>query len=162
MPSDFVPVAERFVAFVDSSSSLGREELIRQLERQLLDLYAAGLDLRPPEPVDESEPPASMTDDERAALHLRLAKEFGEFDIYWFTFDPYDHGSTPVAGSLADDVADVYRDLSDGLAVLSSGGDLRTVLWEWRFGFDHHWGRHVAHALYAVYALTVNQLGGHS
>jgi Domain of unknown function (DUF5063) len=161
-PPDFIPVAERFVAFVDTSSALGREELVRQLERQLLDLYAAGLDLRPVEPTDESAPLKSMTEDERAALHQRLATEFGEFDGYRFIFDPYDHGATPVTGSLADDVADVYRELTDGLSVLKTGGDLRRALWEWRLGFDNHWGRHVAHALYAVYAVTADRLGGHS
>jgi hypothetical protein len=68
-------------------------------------------------------------------------------------FDPYE-GEMPVVASLADDIADIYRDLKKGFALLDAGGSRDRAVWEWRHGFEHHWGRHAAHALYAVYVLT--------
>ena len=158
----FPEYAERFVAFVDSTAALTREEFIRQLEHQLLDLYRAALQLHTPEPSAEFEPLGSMTQEEWAALHQRLTDQLGDFNNYSFVFDPYDERAAPVIGSLADDVADIYRDLRNGLTALRSGHSLGDVAWEWRFGFENHWGRHAAHALYAVYVLTIDQLGGHS
>ena len=51
-----------------------------------------------------------------------------------------------MAGSLADDAADIYRDLPSGLNDNAVG--------EWRFGFDNNWGKHAAEALYALHSLT--------
>jgi hypothetical protein len=70
-------------------------------------------------------------------------------------FDPYDEDdTTPVAGSLADDVADIYLTLRGGLDLVEAGKPRGAALWEWKFGFDEHWGRHAAHALSAVHALN--------
>lgn len=69
---------------------------------------------------------------------------------YSVMFDPYEFDSAPVTGSLADDAADVYRDLKGGLTVIAEGGALENAVSEWRFGFDHHWGRHAADALHAL------------
>jgi hypothetical protein len=42
----------------------------------------------------------------------------------------------PVVASLADDIADIYRDLKKGFALLGSRDG---AVWEWRHGFEHHW-----------------------
>ena len=77
-------------------------------------------------------------------------------------FDPYDpDGSAPVMASLSDDIADIYRDLQGGLVAFRAG-EIDDAVWEWRFGFDTHWGRHAAHGLFALHALITDRLGGHS
>lgn len=57
----------------------------------------------------------------------------------------------PVVGSLADDLADIWRDLRPGLdamdAVQSAAADPETILWHWRWTFAYHWGRHAAAAI---------------
>ena len=125
---------------------------MRELERHLIALYSAALDL-PTGDADGPDAPPSMTPDEWQALHRRLSEKFGDIDHYHLIFDPYQE-EPPVVASLADDVADIYRDLRDGFALLEAGGSREGAIWEWRFGFDSHWGRHAAHALYVVYALT--------
>jgi Domain of unknown function (DUF5063) len=69
-------------------------------------------------------------------------------------FDPYESGATPVMGSLADDAADIYRDLRGGLSLIDVDGGLDNAVWEWQFGFEYHWGVHAASALYALHSLT--------
>ncbi len=50
----------------------------------------------------------------------------------------------PVA-DLADDIADVFRDLSEGLS-LYTGGHLAEAEWAMRHSYDTHWGEHAREA----------------
>lgn len=61
----------------------------------------------------------------------------------------------PLTGDLADDLADVYRDLKPGL-VLYEGGHIDEAVWHWNFHFNIHWGRHAAEALYAMHAFATD------
>lgn len=75
--------------------------------------------------------------------------ELGDKDLYWEVFDPYVEAN-PVAGSLAEDVLDVYRDIRRGLT-LWDASQMQNAIWEWRFGFDAHWGDHAIDALRALH-----------
>jgi Domain of unknown function (DUF5063) len=54
-----------------------------------------------------------------------------------------------IHGSLADDLADIYRDLKKGL-ILSEKTSAEDALWNWRLHFDFHWGNHAMSALKAI------------
>jgi hypothetical protein len=56
----------------------------------------------------------------------------------------------PVIGDLADDIADIYRDLRRGLNLLDAGHTEQAV-WEWVFHLKHHWGEHATSAIRALY-----------
>ena len=158
---DFRSVAESFVAFVDESAEGPRDPLVRELERRIAELYVAALSLPQPGELRSTQPTSSMRHDEAASLMRRLSRQLGDYDFYNLVFDPYDFvDSTPVTGSLADDVTDIYRDLKNGL-VAYDAGETEDAVWEWRFEFDSHWGRHAANALYAIHVLTIDRLGGH-
>jgi hypothetical protein len=148
---EFGLAAGRYCAFVESGDDRDRDRFVQELERHLVDLYSAAIDL-PPGDADGPEAAPSMTSTEFRELERRLSEKLGNSDVYWFMFDPYDDG-TLVAATLADDIAGIYGDLKDGFALLEAGGSPEGAVWEWRFGFEHHWGRHAAHALYAVHVL---------
>jgi hypothetical protein len=80
-----------------------------------------------------------MTTDEWWILFQRLQRQLEHFD-------------SVVDGSLSDDIADVYRDLRNGFLSYDSG-DVDEAVWNWRTEFESHWGRHAAHAIYALQAL---------
>jgi hypothetical protein len=103
---------------------------------------------------DDFDAPEGMTSVEWQELFQRLDRKLGDVSDYSLMFDPYEFKTTPVTGSLADDAGDVYRDLKRGLEVIAAGGSLETAVWEWQFGFEHHWGNHAAHALHALHSLT--------
>jgi hypothetical protein len=42
---DFAPIAQEFCAFVETADALDRDELLRRLERHLVALYGAALEL---------------------------------------------------------------------------------------------------------------------
>ena len=150
----FRVLAERYCAFIESSDPLKRGEFVWQLAEHLIALYAAGAELPFASVDDDFDAPDPVTHEEWQGLFRRLGRKLGDVDYYSVMFDPSEFDSTPVTGSLADDAADVYRDLKRGLAVIAVGLGLDNAVWEWRFAFDNHWGKHAAEALYALHSLT--------
>jgi hypothetical protein len=60
-----------------------------------------------------------------------------------------------VGGSLAADIASVYLDLKDCLAMSGSAKNPESEsVWEWRNGFYSHWGRHAIDALRVTHVLV--------
>ena len=149
---DFVTTAKRYRAFVEVTEGLDPDDIVLQLQEHLLALYGGAVSLSVGDPSDSDLPAARH--EEWAALHQRLGSKLGDFDYYSLVFDPYDLEAKPVVGSLADDIASIYQDLGDGLVMIEGGESLEAAVWQWRWSFDNHWGRHAAHALYAVFSLT--------
>jgi hypothetical protein len=146
MPSDFERLARGFCEFCERETSEGREAYVAELERHLVALYGAALDLTPAEPPDKDAPRPSHQ--EWRIVFDRVAAELGDAGAYWLVFDPFAE-EAPVLGQLADDVADIYRDLKSGIALIDER-PANDASWDWRFTFDSHWGLHAASALYAL------------
>ena len=83
-------------------------------------------------------------------LNDLLAANLGTANSYWKVFDPPDKKSL-VSTTLSDDLADICLDLEDGLALQRSGVPRNDFLWQWRFDFRAHWGRHAVSALTAIH-----------
>jgi hypothetical protein len=56
----------------------------------------------------------------------------------------------PVTGDVIDDLADICKDLNDGLWYLSKGSELDAVF-QWRFSLGVHWASHAMGAMYPLY-----------
>ncbi|HTR55608.1 MAG TPA: DUF5063 domain-containing protein [Kofleriaceae bacterium] len=138
----FVAQARAYSEFVQRASALLLPERLTSARLRLLELYKAALSLpASPEPgTTEAGPSPEAPDNWRG---------FDENDCYWEVFDPYEEDA-PVAGSLSDDLLDVYRDIQRGLALWDASHH-REALWEWRFHFDVHWGDHAVDALRALH-----------
>ncbi|MCS7272220.1 MAG: DUF5063 domain-containing protein, partial [Gemmataceae bacterium] len=73
-------------------------------------------------------------------------------DPYAEVFDPLAvPAEAPVSASLCDDLADIYRQVVSGLRAFEAGRQA-VALWEWGFGFRHHWGEHATGAIRALHA----------
>ncbi|MBL9088915.1 MAG: DUF5063 domain-containing protein, partial [Planctomycetia bacterium] len=72
------------------------------------------------------------------------------FDEYASIFDPHgDQADETVTGSLADDLADIYRDVGDAVAAFDAGRPT-CARWELTEGRGIHWGRHATGAIRAL------------
>lgn len=138
----FVASARTFCEFVETASTI--ECVAMRLLRgrnTLASLVAAATSLPLVEPTSD-EP---LVWDEKPAEW----PGFGSHELYWMVFDAYVDDAS-VAGLLSDDFLDIYLDLKRGLVAFDDGRELDAV-WEWRFHFDCHWGRHAFSALRALH-----------
>jgi hypothetical protein len=150
---DFVSAARRFCALIEASSPLSGRVGLPELEQILAAVYAAGVRLPGVEPEGDDVTISRMSDDEWRSLFEELRRRLGDADRYWTFLDPSIQTSL-VEASLADDLADIYRELAGGIDLLRSGAAPDEVLFRWRLGLDLHWGRHAVAALRALRALV--------
>jgi hypothetical protein len=118
--------------------------------RHLARLCSAALDL--PATVDWSLAPEGVSQDQWRVVFTR----FGALPVNYYSvcFDPTKVPSEePVVGDLADDLADIWRDLKGGL-MLQEAGNPDAAATHWHQTFSVHWGRHAASALYVLQCWT--------
>ena len=165
----FSSIAERYCGLVDSASELTRTQLLVALYRFLPELLSEAIRLPDTDPHDrasnddpnENLAPkfthSRLSDSDWSKLFQSLRQKLGDADLYQEIFNPIE-GKNSVTASLADDIADVYRDLRDGLSLANvEAASPADVIWEWRFGFYSHWGNHAMNALRTMHHI----LGGY-
>jgi len=77
---------------------------------------------------------------------------FEGLDVYWEVYEPLVQvadSDAVVAGSLSEDILDIYMDVARGLAYLEAGL-VADAVWHWRFTRETHWGDHAVDALRAL------------
>ena len=75
---------------------------------------------------------------------------------YSITFNPGDLEEAPVTGDLADDLADIYRDIKSGLFLHEAGHTVEAI-WDWKQTYMTHWGRHITSAIHAIYCRLADE-----
>ena len=151
--SRFSQAARQFTALIESRRSDSPAAWLASVHTQLAELYAAAVALPQVEPDTEAANGREISHDQWTKLFKELGALLGRWNLYWDVYDPYDQAThDPVAGSLADDLADIYRDVRDGLSLEETDGASHPndVLWRWRFDFESHWAAHASGALRAL------------
>lgn len=144
----FRPVAERFCTLVESEGAP-----LRAILASAVALIAAALELPDIEPSEADHDDPNDLDDDCRLVAARVGEAVRGHDRYWELFDPRIMDE-PVAGSLIDDLSDIYRDLRRGLAI-ASDGFATDALWEWKFSFESHWGNHAVDAIRVLHRVVV-------
>jgi hypothetical protein len=150
----FGVVASQFCSIVDSASTLDRTSFVLQVYKTLPKLIDEAIHLQDVQSSDDQKATKGTVRqgmEEWKRLYTSLREKLGEWDQYRQVFDPTQDAEA-VHGSLADDIADIYRDLKRGLdlkeAITPHPED---SIWEWRFGFYSHWGHHAMDALLTIH-----------
>jgi hypothetical protein len=130
-------------------------EAFRALAAALPQLIHAATQLPAREPDPDIHAPEISHDDWMSRFSALNAK-LDEHADYWTTMQVHGSAEPEVVNlSLADDLADIWRDLAGGLA-LSEARATADAVWEWRFSFRRHWGAHAVEALRAIRAIHGN------
>jgi hypothetical protein len=141
----FADVARAFSAWAEArSTSDPRTEALRA-RVHLANLIAAVISL--PDGVFDAETPDIPQEE-----YQRIYRRFGTlpFNYYSECFDPLVvPPEEPVVADLADDLADIWRDLKAGI-ILYDRGLHQDAAWHWTNHYSFHWGHHATSALYAV------------
>lgn len=140
----FVATVREFVGLVDSDLPVELFDVRRLL--LLLQFHITAVETAP----HAADSDGIRPDDDS---YRRAVGRFGGlgFDFYRVVFDPHHLDATedPVFGNLSDDLADIYRDLADGLS-MAEAGHIVDACREWSFSYQAHWARHASHALVAI------------
>ena len=142
---EFIAAARSFLDWIER----GDLEDIKDVQLRLARLQYYVLLLSDDEPATLADVPG---EDETIDNDVRTRLMGLPLDTYFMMYNPTsDKTDKPVIGSLIDDFADIARDLRKGFAALRVGSRDDAV-WEWRFNYDWHWGRHAAHAQTAMWS----------
>ena len=122
--------------------------------RRIVALYQAALRL--PEPSadgTQGDLPAFARGEEREAVRVACARL--PLQYYSELFDPLPVPATeePVVGDIADDTADIFSDVLEGLRLFDRER-VPDAVWQWAFGFQSHWGRHASCAIRTLHAYS--------
>ncbi len=166
----FGAVAERYCAIIDSARGLDKNKFLLSLYRFLPELISEAIRLPDSDPNDRDQQgdpnevyspkfiAPEFSDAEWLELYNLLKEKLGEENLYWTVFDPTKKEDAQY-GSVADDVADVYRDLKKGLLLRGiDGATAADVIWEWRLLFYFHWGDHAISALRTIHNILDERL----
>ncbi len=158
----FALVAQEFCSVIESASTSSRTNLLLNIYPILPRLIAAAIDLPDVSIADEDEestepgrfqpsPNVRLTDEPWGQLYRLLKEKLGDWDAYMQVFDPTEDKEA-IFGTLADDLADIYRDLKEGLVLrekkLASSPD---IIFNWRILYYSHWGKHAIDALLVLH-----------
>ncbi len=158
----FKDTAERFCHIVDSASGFGGVEILFRIYQILPTLIGEAVQLPDVELTDDQNPNRLETpgkQEQWKKLYDLLKVKLGDADLYWQVFDPTKH-SEPIHGTLADDIADIYGDLKEGLTLLDDcSGTTAEAIWTWRTLFLSHWGDHAMNGLRTIHHLLSERLG---
>jgi hypothetical protein len=158
----FKEAAESYCTLFESKPD-SVEVWVEQMTSAVAHLYAFGHDLPDVDlPDDAPDVPDSLdvNDDERKRIYRFVGDLLGSQRGYWSYFDPtepLDSSQDISFGDLADDLADIYRDIKPGLRAWASANDayLPSIVFDWKFPlFSSHWGVHAVSALRALHPLA--------
>ena len=144
---EFIAAVREFCALAEQEGALDETDLwaVRSLLLRLI-FHVPAADAAPHGTGFDGAKP----DD---AAYQRISERFRKFafNFYRVVFDPHDFEATdePVVGMLSDDLADIYRDLAEGLSNHEQG-HIDEACFDWSFSYRSHWARHALNALSAI------------
>ncbi len=164
----FVEAAKQYCGLIEEPPG-DLKEWVNNLHQALSELYASALGLMGIESGDITDKTMSryeVTHDEWRTLYHRLSSQLGHDAWYWMYFEPMKtqvEKAAPIAGNLADDLAEVYRDVAPGLRAWNTNDDtlLDEIVFQWvKGGFEIHWGAHAIDALGILHRVVMGRILG--
>lgn len=151
---DFVRAALDYCIVMEKTRANEKKLFVNNMVRILPLLYLKASIIPPVKEDYESEPEVKVT--ERMYGHVRenISKLLGEDDLYLETFHPDIRLSdSPVAVKISEDLADIYQDLGNFIAVFKNGQKetMNDSLALSIRNFEKYWGQKLLNALRALH-----------
>jgi pimeloyl-ACP methyl ester carboxylesterase len=148
--------AMQYCALIDSLANGKPDRFYDHLHACMSRLASSAVDL-PQEVGDATVETASdsMTHEDWGRIVTQINHAIGPEVERLIAADADDTESATRVFMLSDALADIYRDLSDGVKASEdrSQGGTQEAIWQWRFGYEYHWGLHLFDALHTVHRI---------
>ncbi len=164
----FFQAARVYCNLVEGSKTDGfdKETWLENILAALARLYAAAHTLPKVESVKTDQSLDESFDvgkDEWRSIYQALSMTLGMACVYWCYFDPNQLPNAkdkPVLGDLADDLADIYRDVKPALRMWEANEDTwipEVIFICGETLFVGHWGHHAVNAIRALHPLAFSR-----
>ena len=139
----FYKLADTYCRYI-FSNVISKDNILALIEL-LMKLYISAVNLPEPEP----ETIHSTLSVESNAIQITFNDQIPQ--LYWEIFDPF-VCEDAVCANIADDLSEIAKDLEIGMKEFEAG---RTgnAAFEWKLGFESHWGSHLVDALRALHRI---------
>lgn len=113
-------------------------------------MYSVAIQLPYTAPETDQIGESVMSNEARGALWKGMREKLSSVESYYAVSEPLER-SEVLQGSLANDLAEIYDDLRNDIALARSDAHPSDIAWSWREDFYQHWGNHAVDALKAIY-----------
>lgn len=156
---EFVKAANGCCTFLDELQGTEGRDFIIDMVRHLSGVYFTFLSTGESEPIMDSSGEATVTEQEWSSMFQRVARILGPHnDILRMADEGEFDRSELVKHTISEDLADMYQELRDFLAIYSLGIEelMNDAAWELKERFGEHWGAKLLRALLALHELFVS------
>jgi hypothetical protein len=154
---EFVTVCNEYCTYIEQVETHAKKDLVPTLQKVLPLLYLKATMLPTINETSEEIPEKFVTEVDYHFLLGKLEVKLGEHDAYQEVFDPnIQYSEGPVAGSIAENVMDIYQDVKDFLMAYRIGTEevMEGALEECQQNFKHYWGQRLVNCLRALHSLV--------
>ena len=159
--NSFKNSSEKYCKLIEGINSYSPYEIFQECAKIFPILYSEALALPEIEIKGDKDEVDEIDHEKWNLIYLNISNIFGKYNLYTDVHDPiHPDKDEPTMASLADDLSDIYRDLKNGLLKLNNNynSKIESVVWDWKFNFQTHWGIHLASALKAIHFLIFDHM----
>jgi Domain of unknown function (DUF5063) len=176
----FVASAKELCRVLELKRRRSKRTFAEQILKSTLALYGAGMELPDVHPESGYSPLGEwfekhkhmplehrMRKDPRVREHAKpyatikkqIIASLDNKYCYRTVFEPFDPNTQTISTTLADDLADIYCDVKQGILQVGKHSEVVSVnvVWQWKFGLQSHWGRHAVSAIAALHSLLFGE-----
>ncbi|MDR1809566.1 MAG: DUF5063 domain-containing protein [Prevotella sp.] len=164
-PVEFVTVAVQYCALLENLEKVSPDEATDKFTKILPLLYLKALLLPETELIDDdSEPETIVTEEDYNYIVSKIYAVYGKDDTYLEVFlEDMKYSETPISASISEDLADIYQDLKNFVAIYERGvaeqsNDAMFVCSE---NFKAYWGQKLVNVLGALHSLKYSLQNAH-
>lgn len=147
--------AAAYCAFIDQFRAGAVSEPYTRLLQLLSALAASGVAIPFDSPDNEPNLEAGLTAEAWSEVARDVGDACASVSRALAEHHAGDEEAVTRAVMLWDDLGDIYRDLRKGLDLFAHGTPdcIAQAIWEWRFGYESHWGPHLVRVLQTVHEI---------
>ena len=152
---NFVKTVKEYIGLMDTAEEIPLKTFLAKCSLLLPKIYYQAQLLPDIEPPD-----SKATDHNNIDYPMeKITSLLNKYNNYSLVFNPIQDNAA-IKSSMADDLADTYLDLKHSLINYESKNNFKaqSAIWDWKFDFETHYGKHIVGAISPIYEILFTHL----